>query len=253
MLPERETQYLRRVVELLRGLFAERLVAVYLFGSGSYGDYDPGPSDLDVQVVIDGALEPVELTRLVEGLDHAVFPCPARRLEFVCYDIQNVSRPARHPRFQLNLNTGSDIARHVSTDPATEPSHWFLLDLAIGRDLGQALHGPPPADLLTEVPRAWQLCAILDSLSWHDTSEPATPNRVLNACRGWRYAETEIWGSKRQGARWVASRHPDLTVVAAALSSRRGYGTVTPAAADDLVTRTRAAVNAAIETTNWPR
>ncbi|WP_261556960.1 nucleotidyltransferase domain-containing protein [Frankia tisae] len=249
MLPERESRYLRDVVALLRGLLADRLTAVYLFGSGSYGDYDPGPSDLDVQAFIDGTLEPAVRNRLIEELDHTVLPCPARRLEFVCYDVRDVTPVARHPHYQLNLNTGTDIARHVSTDPSTESSHWFLLDLAIGRDLGRVLYGPSPVDLLTAVPRAWQLSAILDSLSWHDSSEPATPNRVLNACRSWRYAETESWGSKLQGARWVATHHPDLTVVSAALTSRHDYGTVDPHAADALATRTRTAVNAAIKTT----
>ncbi|SQD96106.1 MULTISPECIES: aminoglycoside adenylyltransferase domain-containing protein [unclassified Parafrankia] len=252
MLPEREVRYLRLLVALLRKLLVDRLVAVYLFGSGSYGDYDPGPSDLDVQAVIDGTLEPAQRARLIEELDHTALPCPARRLEFVCYDVRDVAPPDRHPRFQLNLNTGSDIARHVSTDPSTESSHWFLLDLAIGRDLGRALYGPSPADLLTGIPRTWQLSAILDSLSWHDASEPATPNRVLNACRSWRYAETEIWGSKRQGARWVTAHHPDLTVVSEALSSRRNYGAVNSRAADELDMRTRAAVTAALNTTTGP-
>lgn len=252
MLPEPETSYLCLLVALLHGLLADRLVAVYLFGSGSYGDYDPGPSDLDVQAVVDGILEPAQRTQLIEMLDHTAFPCPARRLEFVCYDVRDVAPPDRHPQFQLNLNTGSDLARHVSTDPSTEPSHWFLLDLAIGRDLGRALYGPSPTDLLAEVPRTWQLSAILDSLSWHDASEPATPNRVLNACRSWRYAETEIWGSKRQGARWVATHYPDLTVVSAALSSRRNYGDIDSRAADELDIRTRTAVGAALNTTTGP-
>lgn len=109
------------------------------------------------RVRIAGPLEWGAWDRLIEELDHTVLPCPVRRLEFVCYDIQDVIPVAHHPHYQLALDTGTDIARHVSTDPSTESSHWFLLDLAAGRDLGRPLYGPSQADLLTAVPRASRL------------------------------------------------------------------------------------------------
>ena len=49
----------------------------------------------------------------------------------------------------------------VSLDPADEPAHWFLLDLAILRDHGRVLAGPPPRSWSARSPAAgcWRRCA----------------------------------------------------------------------------------------------
>src|SRR5215207_10564221 len=85
ILPEAEAAYLAAVVDTLRQNLERRLTGVYLFGSAGYGAYEPGRSDLDVQVVTAEPLGVTEKQELARRLSHRVLPCPARQLEFVCY------------------------------------------------------------------------------------------------------------------------------------------------------------------------
>src|SRR5215211_7049551 len=120
LLPEAEKAYLVAVVDTLRQSLGEGLTGVYLFGSAGYGAYEPGRSDLDVQVVTAEPLGVTEKQELVRRLSHRVLPCPARQLEFVCYARDAVDPASRHPRFELNFNTGRAIADHLTLDPAAE-------------------------------------------------------------------------------------------------------------------------------------
>lgn len=202
-LPAPEVRYLKQVVERLQSRLQQRLVGIYLFGSAAYGDYQPGRSDLDVQAVVTESLSRRECQDIAVGLSHHTLPCPARRLEFVCYAQPAIHPASRHPQFEMNFNTGAGERDHLALDPAEESSHWFLLDIAIGRTLGRSLIGPEPASLFAPVPRLWQLEAIADSLAWHRQHEATSANSVYNACRGWRYAVTGRWGSKVAGAAWA--------------------------------------------------
>jgi predicted nucleotidyltransferase len=55
-LPQPELQYLHTLTATLTAELESQLKAVYLFGSASYGAYEPGKSDLDVTVIIDSPL-----------------------------------------------------------------------------------------------------------------------------------------------------------------------------------------------------
>ncbi len=106
---------------------------------------------------------------------------PVRGLEFVLYPRAAVASASRSPRFALNLNVGPRMPLHRSTDAAAEPTHWFVIDLAILREHGLALHGPPAHELVAPIPRRWLLDALGDGLAWHAANEPALHQSVLNA------------------------------------------------------------------------
>ncbi|KAB8140385.1 DUF4111 domain-containing protein [Chloroflexia bacterium SDU3-3] len=246
-LPARETEYLRDVRAILRRTLADQLVGVYLFGSAANGSYEPGVSDLDIQAVTHVPV-PEALRRELAGLlAHAHLPCPARRLEFVLYSQGAVSPAARHPRFLLNWNTGAGERDHMSLDAAQEASHWFLLDIAMGREVGQALFGPPPAEVFSPIPRPWVLDALLDSLLWHHTHEGTSANAVLNACRAWRYAAEGVMGSKLDGAAWAMQQLDEPGLIAQALRHRRHGYAPDPAAVVQLMDRVALEVRRAIE------
>lgn len=217
-----DTHYLQQVVGALQQRLGDRLVGVYLFGSAGAGHYEPGISDLDVQAVVESSLDLPDRLALASALSHAELPCPARRLEFVCYARAAVQAAHRHPSFELNLNTGAGGLHHVCTDPSQEASHWFLLDMALGRERGQVLYGAPLQQTFATVPRAWVLAAMADSLAWHSQHEPASPNAVLNACRAWRYAVTGRLGAKAEAVEWARSQPADHPVVEAAWQCRHG-------------------------------
>jgi hypothetical protein len=223
-LPQPQVTYLSRLIDILRGDLGQQLVGVYLFGSAAYGEYEQGISDLDVQAVVVDALDLQTCRLIADHLTHDHLPCPARRLEFVIYRQQAVKPTSRHPQFELNFNTGGRDPDHFVTDPAHEASHWFLLDIAMGRALGQRLFGAEPVDVFGAISRLWQLEAIADSLNWHITHEMTSANNVLNACRGWRYAATGEQGSKRAGAVWALQQPQCPQVVEQAMQQRRQGG-----------------------------
>ena len=212
----------RAVAGLLGRLLGDDLVAAYLVGSGALGGVAPGQSDVDLVAVCAGGPSE-ELTRaVVAGLGELASSWPLRGLELVLYTRDAVADPAREPRFLLNLNVGPRMPYHLERDPAAEPSHWFLLDLAILRDHGRPLAGPPPRELVGPIPRHWLLEAVRDSLAWHEAHEPNLPQTVLNAARGWRFTEEGVWCSKQDAAAWARARGGDPATVDAALAIRHG-------------------------------
>ena len=206
----------------LRELLGGDLVAAWLAGSGALGGAVPGQSDVDLVAVCAGD-PPDELRRAIAGrLGELALTWPVRGLEFVLYARAAVATPARAPGFAINLNVGPRMPYRLSLDPADEPAHWFLLDLAILRDHGRALAGPPPGELIGPIPRRWLLEALRDSMAWHQANEPALQQSVLNASRGWRFASEGVWSSKDAAGAWARDRTADPAIVEAALALRHG-------------------------------
>ena len=212
----------RAVAGRLRELLGDELVATYLVGSGALGGVAPGRSDVDVVAVC--ASEPPEERRraVAAALGELAVTWPLRGLEFVLYARAAVAAPERSPRFAINLNVGPRMPYRLSLDRADEPSHWFLLDLAILRDHGRVLFGPPPRELVGPIPRRWLLEALRDSMAWHQANEPVLHQTVLNASRGWRFAAEGVWSSKRDAGAWAMARTRDPATVETALAIRYG-------------------------------
>jgi Mycothiol maleylpyruvate isomerase N-terminal domain/Domain of unknown function (DUF4111) len=233
----------------LRGLLGEELLAAYLIGSGALGGVAPDLSDVDVVAVCATPLAAERKQAVIAAMSEQAMTWPLRGLELVLYARAAVAAPARRPQFEINLNTGPRMPLHVSLDPASEPAHWFVLDLAILRDHGRTLTGPPPRELVGPIPRRRLLEALRDSLAWHQANEPALHQTVLNASRGWRYAEEGVWSSKDDAAAWARPRTDDPALVEAALAVRHGDRTqdLDPARVRELVRAVRARVEAELE------
>lgn len=220
-MPEEVKPYLEELVKRLTDYLQDQLVGVYLFGSASYDAYESGLSDLDVQVIVKHPLDIVDKRAVICRLSQGALPCPATKLEFVVYAQIAVYPACRHPRFELNLNTGPHQLDHVSLNTANESSHWFLLDIALGRELGRSLHGPLPTDAFGAIPRRWVLEAIADSLDWHQANELNSANSVLNACRCWRFIVTGEFSSKVDGAKWAMKQQGYPEIISRAIEARK--------------------------------
>ena len=223
----------RAVAAALRGLLGDDLVAAYLIGSGALGGVAPD-SDVDLVAVCDPAPSEEADWAVVAALGELAMTWPLRGLEFVLYTRAAVADPARVPRWELNLNVGPGMDRHLSRDPAAEPPHWFVLDLDILRGHGRPLAGPPPRDLVGPIPRRQVLKALGAPRAWHGAHEPALQQSVLNACRGWRFTEEGVWSSKDDAGAWALPRTDDPATVRAALAVRHGdrSATLDPARVD---------------------
>ncbi len=114
---EAERAYLDELVRRLQGLLGPELVGVYAGGSWALGGYEPGPSDLDVAVVVRKPLTGEAAERIVAELRHEAFPCPARGLELVVYTEGTVGTPTIAPGFELNLNAGSGLTFRADREP----------------------------------------------------------------------------------------------------------------------------------------
>jgi hypothetical protein len=239
----------RAAVGRLRRLLGEQLLGAWLIGSGALGGAVAEQSDLDVVAVCARASSPTKLHQLVAALTEEAMTWPVRGLEFVLYPRAAVATPSPTPQFALNLNVGRRMPLHLSTDPAAEPAHWFVVDLAILRDHGVALLGPPPAELVAPVPRAWLLDALGQSLAWHAANEPVLHQTVLNAGRAWRYAVEGAWSSKDAAAGWALARTEDPELVRTALAIRHGDRTLAldPARVDRFVRAVQARVRRAAD------
>lgn len=195
-----ESEYVTQLVDRLG-----HARAVYLIGSAAMGAYVPGRSDLDVMVVVDAPLSDAARDAIVARCSHQALPCPARKLELVVYTAEQVAAPARHQRWELNLNTGAGEPLHAGADPAAEPWFWFVLDLAQAREHAVTLHGPPPAETIGAVPRELAMEALADAVAWYARNEPGEP-AFLAAARAWRFAETGEWSPKRAALGWAVQR-----------------------------------------------
>ena len=197
--------YLADLVARMRDGLDDRLIGAWLFGSGALGDLDPATSDLDVQVVTTVRLARAEREDLAARLSHPGLACPVRGLELVLYAREDLFDPLG-PAFQLNLNTGPRMAQHVAYEPSEDPRFWFVLDVAIGREAGLALAGPPSAEVFPELPAALVRDALQQALAWFATNDPRGGQAALAAARAWAWAEEGRWLAKRPAALWLTAR-----------------------------------------------
>ena len=211
--------YLAAVHEQIAGALGPDLVAVYLTGSAAFSDFEPATSDLDLTVITRGSLPVERRSAVVAGVTSV--DCPVRGIELVSYPLHAVAEIAAVPGWEINLNVGPRMPVRVSFDPASEPRHWFVLDLAVARSEAIALHGPPAASVIAPVPRERIIAALDDSLAWHIATGEHGYNSVLNACRAWRFSEDGTLGSKTEAAEW-AMRHGGGEIVESAIAARRG-------------------------------
>ena len=212
----------RAAVGRLRRLLGEELMGAWLIGSGALGGAVAEQSDVDLVAVCVHAPSAERIQQLVSALAEETMAWPLRGLEFVLYPRAAVATPSPTPQFALNLNVGPRMPLHRSTEPAAEPAHWFVIDLAILREHGVALFGPPARELVASIPRRWLLDALGDGLAWHAANEPVLHQSVLNAARAWRYAVEGVWSSKDAAGGWALARTADPALVQTALAVRHG-------------------------------
>jgi hypothetical protein len=191
-------QYLAELTRRMQAILGEELLGVYAGGSYALGAYDPGRSDVDVTAVVAEPLAPETKQALVAALRHEALPCPARGLELVVYPLATVRSGSGEPGFDLNLNSGADMAFRADEAPGDIEGFWFAIDRAILRDHGVPLHGPPAAELFAPVPREAVLPLLAESVRWHrDSDVPVGSDVVLNTARSLHFADTGQWVSKR--------------------------------------------------------
>lgn len=204
-LPSSESAYLHDLVGRAHAHLADELVGVWLFGSACRGGYEPGLSDLDVQVMVSHHLDDMVYHRLAADLSHSALPCPATKLELVVYTAEEArAAEARAPRYELNFNTGRTMTTgdHVSLDWTQAAEHWFLLDVASCRDAAIPLCGPPAAEVFGSPSDLQVMRALKQSLDLYHAHGDRGPNSLLNGLRAERWVKERVWCTKLEASEW---------------------------------------------------
>ena len=201
---------------MLGSALGRALIGVYLHGSAALGDYHPARSDIDILAVCAQPVGDEERARLGADLGRDALPCPAGAgLEFSLVTRAAARDPARAPSYELH--GWDDDGRVRPGGGRGDPD--LPLHFAVVRQIGLAIWGPPPADVVREVPRQEQIRLVADELGW--TVANASPStQVLTACRSWALHADGRFRSKRDAAKW-ALRHGAPPVVAEVLADHR--------------------------------
>ena len=166
------------------------VVEAFALGSIATGAFDPATSDLDLTLVLARSLgdrrgELVERLRELEP--------PFRTLELVAY-----VRGSQPPDFELNVNRGEE---HPD-----EERFWFVLDAALGQELGVPVLGRHRwSELFDPVGPERVEDAMRASLDWAERQPADNDFARLHALRARRYLEEGVWMSKAE-AREEAAR-----------------------------------------------
>jgi Nucleotidyltransferase domain len=200
---EAERAYLDELVRRLRDLLGHELAGVYAGGSLALGGYEPGPSDLDVTVVVRTPLTDEVSDRIVAELRHEAFPCPARGLELVVYTERAAGTSTVEPGFELNLNTGRGLTFRADREPQPGERHWFAIDRSVLFEHGIALLGPPAAEVFAPIAPDELRPVLADALRWYEREAPESEDAILNAGRSLLFARDGIWLPKPALRAWA--------------------------------------------------
>ena len=170
----------REVGRALLGALGEDLVAVYLHGSAVLGGFRWERSDLDLLALSRAALSDQQFGRVVGAL--APLNYPANGLEFTLMTAGEASQPELPaPGFQLHVTTGGwRSARNVVDGRLREGDRDLVLHLAVCREHGDAIVGPPARSALAELPGEAIESAMREEIGWA-RARPAGVSRYLRS------------------------------------------------------------------------
>ena len=226
---ERPDAYLAALVHQARGVLGANLVGAYAAGSVALDAYQPGRSDIDVALVTAEPLDDTEKHDLVVALRHEALPVPARGLELVAYTRVTAGSGTTDPGFEVELNTGPEMAFRATYNPADRPAadgrFWYALDRSILSGIDGALLGRPANEVFADVAPDDLRALLVEALTWW-LRQPGDPgDAVLGACRSLVRVREGAWLPKIAAAeRLLATGYRPAVVLEAAITGRLGTG-----------------------------
>jgi hypothetical protein len=231
------------VNRLLEGLLAgiqtilhERLAGLYLFGSLTAGDFDPGVSDVDLLAATTSNITCREFEGLRVMHRDIVRESPEwdDRIEVLYFSLKGL----RTFRTETSPITVISPGEPLNTKEAD----WgWLMNWYAVREHGKALFGPPASAIIAPIKREEFVQTVRSYVGWLSGSlEEARGHRkkqsylVLTMCRALYTHRHGEQASKRQAARWAQGELPEWAgLIEDALEWReagrdaRGDGTAT--------------------------
>ena len=195
-----------------------QLTGAYLHGSAVLGGWTPR-SDVDLLFVVPddlGDLDPV-----AAALAGSAFP--GGGLECSVVSERQAGAAANPPwPFLLHVAARESGGPRIVRGAGHPGDRDLLIHYVVCRAAGYAVHGPPAAELIGEVPRPAILGYLADELDWgqeHGTE----PYLVLNACRALTYCRDGATISKVAGGQEaLRCRLGPAALIAGALDQQTG-------------------------------
>jgi predicted nucleotidyltransferase len=217
---------LEAVVAAAREVLGDGLIGVYLHGSLAMGGFNPSESDLDLLAVVRRPMTDDEkrrcwarLNRISGRKSHRSRRMLPRSIEISFLTREQLdawAHPARYDFRWAEIWRFRDAADQRDPDLATH--------VMVARMRGVALYGPPPADVLPDVPRADYLDSALTHVDRNLARRGLGIDDLLNAGRAMAAVVDGAVFSKEEGGRWLLGHAPPALhgVVAAALAAYLG-------------------------------
>ncbi|MDQ5972418.1 MAG: hypothetical protein QG553_577 [Patescibacteria group bacterium] len=210
-------QVLSRLSDGLVNVFGNQLVGLYLTGSLTYGDFEPGSSDIDFLAVLENepSMAEVESIKALHKEIAKAVPLWAKRLEgsYLSKDLLSIDRPVKERPY---VNNGE-------VKLCLYGNEW-IINLYALQEAGITLIGRPLADILPEVKIGQVRQASLLDLKddWlpklNDSKAFDQPDydsshikayTVLTMCRILHRANNDGVASKRVATKWVKQTYPE--------------------------------------------
>jgi hypothetical protein len=212
-----------------RGVLAEDLTAVWLYGSSVSGDFEEGVSDVDLVAVTSRSIDPIDLPgleRMHRGLV-ARYPDWDDRIEVVYVARATLESFRTSTGAVAVISPGEPL--HILDDrPVAWLQNWYL-----ARDGGVALYGPEPGEVVPPIdwPKFVEATVrYADEVTNRDRAGASAGARaydILSMCRALRTVRLNTLSSKSEGAAWVGAQMPDWRwLIDAAVECRRSGGKV---------------------------
>lgn len=218
-------EYLASITQSVEDVLGADLIGLYLCGSLVQNDFKDSKSDIDLLGVVTDTLDETERAELAYRLSHETQPVPAGGLEAVLFAKHAARQPVSDFPFEFAISTGPDW--QTESEPRGIAGD-MLINVALCRQAGQTLIGPPPDEAFAPVPLDLLRGALIEELRWHQrevaksASDVAVTNAILNAARSLTAAETGQIVSKTEGVRCWLQDNPTDSLVKHALQSRDG-------------------------------
>jgi predicted nucleotidyltransferase len=190
-----------------------------LHGSLATGAFVPGLSDVDVLVIVTEEPAAAELAALASAVEGLRRGAPARA-DLCVVTSGTAATPNPTPRVEIFVGLDPGNVRDLEVE-TRRTRRDLVVELSVCRARGRSLAGPPPVELIGEVPDEWVMDVGNEVLStWLGQAYDREMGSfmVFTTCRIWRFAEERVHCSKQEAARWALTRDSSLEVVDSALA-----------------------------------
>ena len=210
-------EFVNGVVQVFKDSIPEKLEAVFLHGSLAMGSFYPPKSNIDLLIVVNSPLNLDEqkliYARLIDLTDNRSIT-GFLELSVVLSD---QARQPKHP-IPYELHFGEDFPDKIRNgefdyDKAKGNDPDLAAHFTLTKNRGIPLFGPPPKQILGDIPWQDYLDSVLDDLGWilDDKNILTSPfYGVLNCCRVLEMLEKGegTVSSKEGGALWALDALP---------------------------------------------